>query len=186
MFPLMIDVKLLLTKMERLIAKILPSPTQTLLLACIVDMTVIYWNKLHREKCDFLKEKGLCFGCLNTGHLGKSCDRRITCKQCSQMHPSVLHIGQRERAFQKGTEQPKGSCEICTTSSTCGHTGAGHRSGILPIVPVQVKSSKGNKVIETYAFLHPGSTGTFCSEKRLHKLNTTRTKGQDPSWHHGS
>ncbi len=50
-------------------------------------------RKSHREILDFLKEKGLCFVCLNTGHLSKSCNRCITCKQCSQMH-----IGQKEQA----------------------------------------------------------------------------------------
>lgn len=44
MFPLMIDAELLLTKMERLRAKIFPSPTQTLLPAFIVDNMVMYWN----------------------------------------------------------------------------------------------------------------------------------------------
>lgn len=36
---------------------------------------------------------------------------------------------------------------------------------------VQVKSTKGNDVIQTYAFLDPGSTATFCSEHLMHKLN---------------
>ncbi len=83
-------------------------------------------KKSHREILDFLKEKGLCFGCLNTGHLSRNCERRITCKHCSQMHPSILHIGQKERGNQKDTRQLKRSTESCTTSSTCGHTGAGH------------------------------------------------------------
>lgn len=159
------------------------SPRPTLPLVCIVHMMVMYWNnvinwvkKSHREKLDFLKEKGLCFGCLNTGHLSRSCERRITCKHCSQMHPSILHIGQKERGSQKDTEQLKRFTESCTTSSTCGHTGAGQRNGILPILPVQVKSSKGNKVVETYAFLDPGSTGTFCSERLLRRLNTQGRK----------
>lgn len=120
-------------------------------------------ERSHREKLDFLKEKGLCFGCLNTGHISRSCDKRITCKLCSQMHPSILHIGQREKVDQKDTGQLRRSSESCTTSSACGHRGAGHRNGILSILPVQVKSSEGNKVIKTYAFLDPGSTGTFCT-----------------------
>lgn len=57
-------------------------------------------------------------------------------------------------------------------TSTCGHTGAGNSNGILPILPVQVKCNKGNKVIETYVFLDPGSTGTFCSENMVERLNT--------------
>ena len=102
------------------------------------------------------------------------------------MYPSVLHIRQKEIAPQKDTEHERSS-ESCTTSSTCGHTGAGHLNGILSLFSVQVKSSKGNKVIGTYAFLDPRSTGTFCSENLLYKLNTQewkakihlRTMGQD-------
>ncbi|KAI2646661.1 NEDD4 family-interacting protein 2 [Labeo rohita] len=128
-------------------------------------------KRAHREKLDFLKEKGLCFGCLNTGHLSKSCDKRITCKHCSQMHPSILHIGQKEKGNQKDMDHLKRSSVSCKPSSTCGHTGAGHHNGILSILPVQVKSSKGTKIIKTYAFLDAGSTDTFCSQKLLHKLN---------------
>lgn len=129
-------------------------------------------KKTHREKLDFLKEKGLCFGCLRRGHLSRNCDRRITCRQCNQTHPSILHIGKQERISQKDTEQPKEPSISCTSTSTCGHTGAGHNNGILPILPVQLKCTKGNKVIETYAFLDPGSTGTFCSERLVNQLNT--------------
>lgn len=39
-------------------------------------------GKKHRDKIDFLKEKGLCFGCLCSGHRSKDCDRRLTCKDC--------------------------------------------------------------------------------------------------------
>ena len=89
-----------------------------------------------------------------------------------------MHIGEKERVTQKdqkegeqkNTEQSNTS-DSCTTSSTCGLTGAGHCNGILPILPVKVKCSKGNTVIETYAFLDPGSTRTFCTRKLIGKLN---------------
>ncbi|KAK0131366.1 hypothetical protein N1851_033909 [Merluccius polli] len=90
----------------------------------------------------------------HTGHLSRNCDRRITCKKCNRTHPSVLHIGEKERVTQKDQKD-----------------GAGHCNGILPILPVKVKCSKGNKVVETYAFLDPGSTGTFCTRKLIDKLN---------------
>ena len=50
------------------------------------------------------------------------------------------------------------------TTQVCGRTGAGNDRCILSIVPVQVKSTKGNEIIQTYAFLDSGSTATFCSE----------------------
>jgi len=76
---------------------------------------------------------------------------------------------------QKVTERLNSS-DSCTTSSACCLTGAGHCNGILPILPVKVKCSKGNKVIETYAFLDPGSTGPFCTRQLIDKLNVEGRK----------
>ncbi|KAK0137845.1 hypothetical protein N1851_005152 [Merluccius polli] len=117
----------------------------------VLDQCFKLGRKTYREKLDYLKGKGLCFSCLCTGHLSRNCDRRITCKKCNRTHPSVLHIGEKERVTQKdqkdgehkSTEQSNTS-DSCTTSSACGLTGAGHCNGILPILPVKVKCSKGN------------------------------------------
>lgn len=57
----------------------------------------------------------------------------------------------------------------------------------LSILPVKVKVLKGNQIIKTYAFLDPGSSGTFCSEHLMKKLNAAgkqtsfllRTMGQE-------
>ncbi len=54
---------------------------------------------------------------------------------------------------------------------TCGQIVAGGDGDCaLSIGPVQVKSSKGQRVIQTYAFLDPGSSATFCSERLMHGL----------------
>lgn len=135
-------------------------------------------KKAHREKLDFLKEKGLCFGCLCTGHLSRNCDRRITCKKCNQTHPSILHVERKEKGTQETSDTQRKGSENCTTTSTCGHTGAGYNNGILPILPVQVKCIKGNKVMKTYAFLDPGSTGTFCSGKLAKELQAEGRKAK--------
>ncbi len=47
---------------------------------------------------------------------------------------------------------------------------------MLSILPVKVKSAKGNHIIKTYAFLDPGSSATFCSEQLMRKLNVTGRK----------
>jgi len=49
-------------------------------------------KKKHREKVNFIKEKAVCFGCLQVGYMSKECKRCLTCKVCNQKHPSVLHI----------------------------------------------------------------------------------------------
>ena len=55
---------------------------------------------------------------------------------------------------------------------TCGHTGAGKDRCVLSILPVRVKAAQGN-YIQTYAFLDPGSSATFCYEGLMQKLNIT-------------
>ena len=62
-----------------------------------------------------------------------------------------------------------------TSLGTCGHTGAGKDQCVLSILPVKVKSAKGNHIITTYAFLDPGSSATLCSEQLMQRLNI---KGQ--------
>ncbi len=128
-------------------------------------------RKKHREKINFLKEKGVCFACLCIGHMSKDCEKRLTCKGCGKGHPTVLHV-KKERAS-TDLKQSKGPAYsgASVSQGTCGHTGAGKDDCVLSILPVKVKSTKGGKVIHTYAFLDPGSSATFCSESLMQELN---------------
>ena len=107
------------------------------------------------EKIGFLKAKGVCFGCLKAGHMNKECRSRLSCDECHQNHPTVLH-NQDETP-----EIPVSSALV--SLQAYGYTGAGGQDCTLPIVPVKLKSTKGGKVLQTYALLDPGSTATFCS-----------------------
>ncbi|XP_037620552.1 uncharacterized protein LOC119485230 [Sebastes umbrosus] len=124
-------------------------------------------GKMHKDKIHFLREKGVCFACLGDGHMSRDCERHMTCKVCGQTHPTVLHIKRQVTAWQQEPSQQPYSFQ------TCGHTGAGEDRCVLSILPVKVKSAKGNHIIETYAFLDPGSSATFCSEHLMQRLNVT-------------
>ena len=50
----------------------------------------------HKERMEFLKLKGLCFGCLTPGPLSNFCKRRIECKEYALRHPDILHTPKRE------------------------------------------------------------------------------------------
>ena len=129
----------------------------------------------HSEKVNFLKEKGVCFGCLSTGHLSRNCEKRMICDKCKMKHPTALHINFKTKVDKAvGTSEPGSTVNSALVSAqTFGsQTGAGS-NGMLPILPVQVKARKGNKVIQTYAFLDSGSTSTFCSEALMRRLNLT-------------
>ena len=102
--------------------------------------------------------------------MSRECESCLTCKICSQTHPTVLHIKRQPAPEQFETShQP-------TSLKTCGHTGASKDRCVLSILPVKVKSAKGNHIIKTYAFLDPGSSATFCSEHLMRKLNITERK----------
>lgn len=45
-----------------------------------------------KDRIEFLKFKGLCFGCLTQGHLSKDCKKGMTCQECTQRHPGILHV----------------------------------------------------------------------------------------------
>ena len=143
-------------------------------------------RRAHSEKMDFLKRHGICFGCLCTGHISKECRNRLSCKICGSRHPSMLHIHQKE----KGAEADKGRMDsggALVSVQTGGLTGAGEPDCKLAIVPVKVKSSKGQRAVETYAFLDPGSSASFCTVGLMDRLKLSgrgtkillRTMGQE-------
>ena len=146
----------------------------------------------HQDRVEFLKSKGLCFGCLIPGHLSKSCKRKLECKECGFKHPDILHKQKDDSSASSGrndgaTGEEVLAVEVPITQESCGLTGAGEAECVLWIVPVKVKSKNSDQHVETYAFLDPGSTATFCTEDLQRKLNVkgnpTRirlsTMGQD-------
>jgi len=40
---------------------------------------------------EFAVKTGLCFGCLEPGHLWKTCTKRKTCEVCGRLHPTPFH-----------------------------------------------------------------------------------------------
>ena len=152
------------------------SPARNVCICCGAGHTLNNCAQLakmtHDRKIEILKENGICFGCLYTGHISKQCRKRLSCSKCHRKHPTVLH-----REPVPDVEQPERSTMVCDTLVSSGLTGAGDQDCKLPIVPVQVKSKMGSKSITTYAFLDQGSTAVFCTESLMHKLNITGRKG---------
>lgn len=139
----------------------------------------------HEAKIEFVREKGLCFGCFRAGHLSRNCKRRITFQSCQAKHPNILHI-KRSSKPEMDNSKPPHKVEQNSASAKPEETsinsalvslgeGAGTRAGkdcILAIVPVQVKLCNGSKSVLTYAFLDPCITNTFCTKKLMRQPNT--------------
>ena len=146
-------------------------------------------SKPHDQKVDYLKKNGYCFGCLKKGHLSKNCNKKMLCQICKRNHPTLLHINsdnagrmQIMTGLNHSGRPPLNSALVSAEKAT-----GASKECALAIVPVQVKASKGSKTIQTYAFLDPGSSATFCTENIMRQLNTKgrqtevvlRTMGQE-------
>ncbi|XP_043222567.1 uncharacterized protein LOC122381883 [Amphibalanus amphitrite] len=132
--------------------------------------------KCRTERETFVKNNGLCFGCLNKGHVSKFCNRRRTCAICKKRHPTSLHYEQQPQPPSEGErmQSPQEQTRVKSLGVDLLKTGDGLKSRtpavMMSILPVRVWSSDGGKEVETYAFLDGGSSATFCSRSLLDEL----------------
>ncbi|KAF0301072.1 hypothetical protein FJT64_026562 [Amphibalanus amphitrite] len=113
-------------------------------------------SRTHEERSKFVKEKGLCFACLQHGHRSRFCKERRTCERCNRSHPTVLH---------EDRISP-------TPSATTGHLAPSGAGGAkLQVLKVMVGLDK--ETVVTNAFLDSGSTHSFISKHLLQKMKVT-------------
>ena len=118
-------------------------------------------KRSHSAKVDLLKNKGICFGCLDKGHMSRTCTNRKTCSVCSKPHPTILHMPKADgKTVNSGLVSLKENASHASADDQC----------TLSIVPVQVKLKNSNLTVQTYAFLDPGSSATFCTEQLRQRL----------------
>ncbi|KAL6455379.1 hypothetical protein MHYP_G00361890 [Metynnis hypsauchen] len=106
-------------------------------------------KSLHREKLDFLRSKGLCFSCLERGHMSKACGEKLRCQLCSMMHPTLLHMKTKEKAVPTSeqasdTENPAVISSFVAIANKYSCSGAGNTDSVLAIVPVQLTTPSLN------------------------------------------
>lgn len=85
----------------------------------------------------------------------------------------IINISERPRVI---TEKEPSKEAKPSSAKTCGHTVAKREDTIMSLLPVQVKSIRGNKTIQTHEFLDPESTATFCSEHLMRRLDIAGRK----------
>ncbi|XP_071948982.1 uncharacterized protein [Antedon mediterranea] len=55
-------------------------------------------RKPDTEKQQYIKQNGLCFSCLQHGHVSRNCNQKSICKICQRRHPTSLHVKERDPA----------------------------------------------------------------------------------------
>lgn len=112
------------------------------------------------ERSSFIKKKGLCFGCLNSGHLSKQCKDRATCDICGKKHPTCLHGDKPSTP----TASPVAT-DSTNMKSTIMLSTRSSQEGCSAAVPVLVSSEDApDKEIMIYALLDTQSDTTFIAE----------------------
>ncbi|XP_071953133.1 uncharacterized protein [Antedon mediterranea] len=57
-------------------------------------------RKPETEKQQYIKQNGLCFSCLQHGHVSRNCNQKSICKICQRRHPTSLHVKERDSAHE--------------------------------------------------------------------------------------
>ena len=154
----------------------------------------LFKGKSYEERYKFVREKGLCDNCLQSGHVASTCPKQSfcqvsNCKLKHRKHATFLHPKreQPERPEHQSISSTSGTASnepnvraqnsfVGVSEGPCGSTGAGAPSIGLAVVPVKVKAKGKGAVIETYAFLDPGSNTSFCTDQLIERLGATGTK----------
>ena len=139
-----------------------------------------------KTKSEFCLKKGMCFSCLNPGHLKTSCPNKelAKCSKCQKQHVTAMHDPERhmkkspdetqENKQKEAAVQIKTGC-VGIQTETCGSIKVDKTSPLMAILPVLVKAKSSDKCIATYAFVDNGSGAVF-SDVELSRRLKTKTK----------
>ena len=150
------------------------------------------------ERIKLVRSRGLCYNCLMPGHMAMNCPKEsfcqiVGCKIAHRKHSTFLHpkndkpvrtepasLSETPSSY-TGSEEQNDQARSCftgvvTCEGLCSATGAGVPATGLAIVPVNVRAKGQEKMVQTYAFLDPGSNTAFCTDRLIEHLGATGKK----------
>ena len=119
------------------------------------------------DKLAYFRARGMCFGCLERGHMRIECTHRKRCDKCHRRHPTVLHDDDDDYPQTNSTEIK----ETIISSASVDHPEDDlDGESTMAIIPVKVREKNSTREIVTYAFLDPGSTASFITDDLMTNL----------------
>ena len=125
----------------------------------------------------FASTKGLCFGCLEYGHLSKDCPKRSTCNVCKKSHPTSLHGDFKRRKGEQGdisTAKDPSKPPSSDNPAACFASTRSQNQAHSMIVPVWLHhhNDPSNECL-VYALLDDQSNTTFVGQNTLDSLSVS-------------
>ncbi|XP_051172885.1 uncharacterized protein LOC127289150 [Leptopilina boulardi] len=127
------------------------------------------------DRWKWVREKGVCFGCLSSEHSIRKCTRgRCKRQGCRLRHHTSLHNDFYKKR-EKGNEKPTDTSETRSESSVHNSveqvtfTNKSARRVYLRILPVTLRGP--DREIDTFALLDGGSTVSLISEEMADRLS---------------
>ena len=158
-----------------------------------LDQCRIFLAKSLTERKTFIKEKGLCFACLQSNHISRKCKHRKKCKVCAKFHPTSLHGDTGQETQPKHVEgsgasttqrADEGKPQQIVQKGNAGAVSLNNQSKLSKcsaIVPVYVSHCDDpSKEILVYTLLDTQSDTKFILEKTCTELEV---KGTDVTFY---
>ena len=127
----------------------------------------------YSEKMKFVKDKRLCFLCLEGNHWTNKCAVKGGCTEpdCKNpKHHTLLHDPSRDKSNEVTQEKALEGQPVKACSSLCA-TNQKDTKNFLPLLAtLPVKVVSGKEELCTYALLDSSSQQTFCTERLVDEL----------------
>ena len=138
---------------------------------CKADHSVYSCAKLleagHAEKQDMVQTSGLCFNCLQPGHLAKKCNGG-SCRKCKRRHNTLLHVDKPEEKVEETPDDNEVASHLsCKLESN---------QVLLATARVQAEDKFG-QVMSLRSLIDGGSQATFITETCVQRLGLKRSSG---------
>ena len=136
-----------------------------------LDACPEFVKKTIAERKEFASAKGLCYGCLQRGHLSKDCKERKRCSICKRQHPTPFHGDYRKR---EEITCDKGDPNQMPNAAACFMNGQGKGQANSMIVPVWLSHASNPRAKRlVYALLDDQSDTTFVTDTVLNHLGVS-------------
>ena len=129
-----------------------------------------YKKRSLQARIAFVRESGLCFGCLKGGHLSRACTTRLKCGTCAKPHPTSLHDDSKNK---EGSTREGCSSNESTTPEAVSNCANAPDSNVINsmIIPVWLHhKDRPQSEVLVYALLDNASDTTFVKSSVLKKL----------------